>query len=39
MAHTLGVVFLSQPKQIYLLPIAVSLTECFARRYQQLELL
>jgi len=31
-------VLLPQSKQIYLLPIAVSLSECFAMRYQEPEL-
>ena len=38
MAHTLWNVLLSESEQIHLLPIAVSLSECFAMRYQEPEL-
>ena len=38
MAHTPWTVLLSETEQIYLLPIAMSPTEFFAMRHQELEL-
>ena len=38
MAHTLWSVLLSESEQIYLLPIAVSITEFFTMRHEEPEL-